>query len=268
MRRGEEGGEGIPRCPSLLHVTRKLNKKRHTYCPAHQETQLHSAEKLLHWDTHAATKRRPSGRQSLRSHTGLPPQTRSSPRFPARLVQTIAPRMCRALRTAQTHKCLPSVFQDALCAARGGQPSDVPTPREQKTHRVTAHGQILKLTREMDKKINDVARGSCLLHDVVGQQMKITSSIHRKCEDSQLEMGQTSNCRHERTHGSSRKLSDVNAKYWEVEPFSAIVMCHNTSNNKNDQEFATVSIRFRSAENHNKVRRQNCRRDALLLNQR
>ena len=105
--------------------------------------------------------------------------------------------MCRALRTAQTHECLPNVFRDALRAARGGQPANVPSPREQKTHRIRTHEQILKIAeKEMDaKKKKDVARGSCLLHDVVGQQMEISSSINRKCEDSQLEMGQTSNCR-------------------------------------------------------------------------
>ena len=136
--------------------------------------------------------------------------------------------MCGALRTAQTHECLPNVFQDALRAARRGQPADVPTPREQKTHIVKAHGQILKhAEKEMDAtRKNDIERGSCHLHAVVGQQMEITSSIHRKCEDSQLEMGQTSNCRHERTHGSSRKLSDVSAKYWGVEPSATFVLCH------------------------------------------
>ena len=74
-------------------------------------------------------------------------------------MRTIAPRMCRALRTAQTHECLPNVFQDALRAARGGQPADVPTPREQKnTHTVRAHGQILKIAeRDGRKKKNDVA---------------------------------------------------------------------------------------------------------------
>ena len=93
-----------------------------------------------------------------------------------------------------------------------------------------AHGQILKIAeRERDgrKKKKNVARGSCLLHAAVGQQMEITSSINQKIEDGQLEMGQASNCRRERIHGSSRTLSDVNAKYWEVEPFAAIVMYHN-----------------------------------------
>ena len=36
----------------------------------------------LHWDTHAATKRQPSGGQPPRSHTGLPLYTQSSPSFP------------------------------------------------------------------------------------------------------------------------------------------------------------------------------------------
>ena len=85
-----------------------------------------------------------------------------------------------------------------------------------------------KLQRERwTQKKKNVARGSCLLHAAVGQQMEITSSINQKIEDGQLEMGQASNCRRERIHGSSRTLSDVNAKYWEVEPFAAIVMYHN-----------------------------------------
>ena len=52
----------------------------------------------------------------------------------ARLIRTIAPRTCRALRSTQTHACLPTVFLDALGTARRGQlPADVPTPpREQK----------------------------------------------------------------------------------------------------------------------------------------
>ena len=77
------------------------------------------------------------------------------------------------------------------------RPADVPTPREQKKNRVRAHTHTDSQTcRERDgRKKNNVARGSCLLHDVVGQQMEITSSIDRKCEDGQLEMDQTSNCR-------------------------------------------------------------------------
>ena len=58
--------------PSLLHVTRKLNKKRHT-CSAHQETQLHSVEKTLalgHSRSDQATaKRRPSSAKSHRPPT-------------------------------------------------------------------------------------------------------------------------------------------------------------------------------------------------------
>ena len=120
--------------PSLLHVTRKLNKKRHTHCAAHQETQLHSVEKLFalgHSRSDQATaKRRPSSAKSHKPPAANAVVTELS--RSARLVRTIAPRMCRALRTAQTHECLPNVFQDALRAARGGQPADVPTPREQK----------------------------------------------------------------------------------------------------------------------------------------
>ena len=58
--------------PSLLHVTRKLNKKRHT-CSAHQETQLHSVEKTLALghsrSDQAAGKRRPISAKSHRRPT-------------------------------------------------------------------------------------------------------------------------------------------------------------------------------------------------------
>ena len=148
-------GRVFPSCPSLLHVTRNLNKKRHTYCAARQETQLCSVEKLLHWDTYAATKRRPCGGQALQSHTSLPPQTRSSsPSCPEVRAPRTNSRTTDVPSTAyRANPRLPNVFRDVLRAARRGQPANVPTPREQKTHRIRTHEQILKLAeKEMEAK--------------------------------------------------------------------------------------------------------------------
>ena len=92
-----------------------------------------------------------------------------------------------------------------------------------------AHGQILKIAeREMDAKKKKKRRAWILPSARCSRPTNgDSSSINQKIEDGQLEMGQASNCRRERIHGSSRTLSDVNAKYWEVEPFAAIVMYHN-----------------------------------------
>ena len=126
---------------------------RHMYCPEHQETQLHSVEKLFalgHSRCGQAAAKLCEVTQASRRRRG---RRHRAFRKCARLEQTIAPRMCRALRTAQTHECLPSVFQDALRAARRGQPADIPTPREQQNTQVKAHRQILKLAeKEMEAK--------------------------------------------------------------------------------------------------------------------
>ena len=157
---------------------------RHTYCPAHQETQLHSVEKLFA----LGHSRSDQAAASLREVTQASRRRRGRRHRVfwrcARLVRTIAPRMCGALRPAQTHECLANVFRDALRAARRGQPADVPTPRDQKTHRVKAHGQILKLAER--ERWTQKRRRRRALHAVFGQQMEITTSINRKCEDSQL----------------------------------------------------------------------------------
>ena len=217
--------------PSLLHVTRKLNKMRHTHCAAHQETELHSVEKLFalgHSRSDQATaKRRPS---SAKSHK--PPA--------ANAVVTELSKSARASCEQSHHgcaeHCVPRKPTNAFptCSRTRFAPPVVGSPQTCQHHVSKKHTESghtdrfsnMQRKRWTQKKTNDVARGSCLLHAAVGQQTGITSSINQKCEDSQLEMGQTSNCRRQRIHGSSRTLSDVNAKYWEVEPFAAIVMCH------------------------------------------
>ena len=161
----------FPRCPSLLYVTRKLS----TLALGHSRSDQ------------AAAKRRPISAKSHRPPTAdavvvteLSGSARAS-------YKQIAPRMCRALRAAQTHECLANVFRDALRAASRGQPAYVPTQREQKITQSPGTQSDSQTCRERDgpKKKNDVARGSCLLHDVVGQQTGITSSINQKCEDCQ-----------------------------------------------------------------------------------
>ena len=147
-------------------------------------------------------------------------------------------------------------------ASRGQLPADVPTPpREQKDTRPGHTDRFSNLqTKRWTPKRKDVARGSCLLRPVSSQHMGITGPINWKCEHSQLEMGQTSISRRERTHGSSRTLSDVNEKYWEVESSTTVVTCHNETprhvQHNNDQDFATAYIRFTSSAIHNKWRRQ------------
>ena len=173
-------------------------KRRPTSAKSHRPPAVHAVVTELSGSVHASYKQ---------SHHGC--GEHCVPRKP-----TIAIPTCSRTRFAPPVVGSPQTFQHHV---------------SKETRRVRAHTHSfsnLQRKRWTQKK-NEVARGSCLLHDVVGQQTGITSSINRKCEDSQLEMGQTSNCRRERTHGSSRKLSDVNAKHREVEPSAAVVMCRN-----------------------------------------
>ena len=196
MRRGEEGGKIFPPATHVYCTSPENPRtKSQTKDAAHKESYQRSVRNLLHWATRAGDQAAATLceiTQASRRRHGY--RHRACRKF-ARLLLTIAPRKCRALRSTQTHACLPTVFLDALRTARCGQlPADVPTPpRESKNTRQGHTDRFSNLQRKRwTTKRQDVARGSCLLRTVSGQQTGITCPINWKCEHRQLEMGQTS----------------------------------------------------------------------------
>ena len=206
-RKGERGREGFSGpYPSFLHVTRKLNKKRHIYCAAKQESQL-----CKHWATRAATKRRP---HSVKSHkppaadaivTELSGGTRLSPHGCAE--------HCVPRRPA----CLPTVFRDVLrTACRGQLPADVSST----TTRAKTYRQCTRTDTQTCRERHGRPQRRCCARILLTVRCIGPTNGNHKLNHLEVRTRSARNGPYAVAAKElmGQTLSDVSAKYWEVEP--------------------------------------------------